>query len=360
MRSLFFYLMGYVVIFAICYCDKGIAQSRVWEGQPQIGPGGSHYPHREVRHITTSSFEVFEPAAPTLTSAPMLIYISSKAQNWMGGQRAMFRHAARKGILVVQLIYDESQGPKAAFRSLRRALRYVRRLGRVKPDSRGVAFGGFSSGGYMAVYLANRAEVLGLGPVRSFVGHDYTPLSTYACQAQPINRSFPLPAGATFSKDAVVVYTVSEQMAEVNIQNAGQNKAFVDWQYWEEYPNKNLLFVHSDDNAPRASIKLNDFSKRMHSDHYAVLGIRGVSFILPNLFIGGSSPLRIDPLDWNVYWKTTVASVQCGFNGSNCDYILGDHNSVKHVGRWANGEPIRSLSVASELELGEANRCQLK
>lgn len=360
-----------LVVFSAMGQGRELTQG-YWESQPVKGPGGNNYFHRKVRVTRGGNYNLFEPSSPTPRTAPLLIYISSKGLELAGLQEEMFRHLARKGIVVLQPVYAEEDGPSKGLQSIQDGMAELNSKGHVHPRGKGVAWGGYSSGGYMALYFAHHSEELGIGRTLAFIGHDQTPLTAGECFHSQFYTDFPIDLNEEIDSQALVLLTYTEETIRLSKETyKGISHHYSEWGLYENHPTdkKNFLRVNNAFYAGSGlGRQLKNTRKRLIADHFALLGVPGISVTLPKWLgriIGLGSheevPLRVDPMDWNAYWRTTTAAVTCAFDGQDCDSVLGEGAKVKEMGRWLDGSPITPLSTPSEIpELNDPIRCPPK
>lgn len=360
-----------------------------WQPQVATGPGGNTYPHARVVVTRDPKFILFEPAQPRPFTAPLLIYISPFGSNMFDFQNTMFEHLARRGIMVLQVLFDEKNGlptpAEAARRSIAAGLNEITTSSNhPTPSPNGVAYSGWSSGGYTALYFANNSERLGFGKTLAFIGHDHSAASFAPCippeGTQALYRNFPLAPEGTpreqwlrgLNPKTLVVFTTTEETTKFHYENFdNQSFLYSDWGLLKHIDagNKNFLQVNGDPYGQTLTLAppgtLDYEQAKLSGDHYAVAGIKGFDVIVPsffsNMFFGQESsvPIRIDPLDWYGFWRPTAGAIDCAFANKNCEYVLGSSQKVSEMGNWRDGTPIRHLTVlpATISDLGKSSTC---
>ncbi|HNW36331.1 MAG TPA: alpha/beta hydrolase fold domain-containing protein, partial [Candidatus Ozemobacteraceae bacterium] len=132
-------------------------------GPPALGPGAPVYPHGRTERIWQGkgeeAFLIAMPADPAPASAPLVVLL----HGWLGinpnGQGAWIEHLARRGNIVVWLVYQTGrmqvrEPVSHAVAALKQALAELEKPGRVKPRPEGMVLAGHSLGGCMAMNLA--------------------------------------------------------------------------------------------------------------------------------------------------------------------------------------------------------------
>lgn len=360
-----------------------------WQQQDATGPGGNTYPHARAVVTRHPKFILFEPAQPRPFAAPLLIYISPFGSNMFDFQYSMFEHLARRGIMALQVLFNERNGlptpAEAARNSIAAGLKELADNSlHVTPNPNGLAYAGWSSGGYTALYFANNSERFGFGKTLAYVGHDHSAASFAPCIPpdgdQQLYWNFPLAPEGTpreqwlrgLESRTLVLFTTTEETTKFHFENF-DNQSFIysDWGLLQhvEPGRKNFLQVNSDAYgqklvlAPPGSLAYEH--AKLSGDHYAVAGIKGFDIIIPDflarMFFGQKSPvpIRVDPLDWNGFWRPTAAAIECAFSNKNCEYVLGSSQKVTEMGKWRDGTPIHPLTAlpAAIPDLGKPSTC---
>lgn len=135
--------------------------------QPAKGPGGSTYPHADVRETEHGAagqrYWLFEPARPAPKTAPLVIFLHGYSAMTPEAYRAWVEHIVRRGAIVIYPQYQRDlvtpppeYHPNTVI-AIRRALETLASEGHVAPDLARVAVVGHSAGGVGAVAYASRA-----------------------------------------------------------------------------------------------------------------------------------------------------------------------------------------------------------
>ena len=154
--------------------------------QPQSGPGGSDYSHREWRVSSGGTgydaWYVFEPVRPRPAKAPLTVVMHGYGEYAGFNQLHEFiRHTVRTGSIVIYPRWQTDiaapcPGPfdiepcmKSSLRGIRDALAYLhgRKKKRVQPQLRRTSYFGFSFGGVITANLTNRYRKLHLPKPRA-------------------------------------------------------------------------------------------------------------------------------------------------------------------------------------------------
>jgi hypothetical protein len=170
-------------------------------------------------------------------------------------------------------------------------------------------------------------------PLRALILHEYTTFYSekfYGDEAAYPDYTFDdyYPVAdriPSLSPEVHVLAVVAESTIDLHFKTMGVNGFLSDWQLSKGIPSsrKNLLVVHSDRHSG---------AHPLISDHFSVLGTQ-------NLFV--------DALDWNAYWRPTVAMLNLVFRGADGEYVIGDGASVCSMESWSDGTPVAPLTSYS-------------
>jgi acetyl esterase/lipase len=280
---------------------------------------------------TEEGYWLFEPASPTLSEAPVVVFVHG-----YGGYNPMIygawiRHLVRQGNIVIYPRYQKnlfSPGaeqfvPNAA-RGILDALEQLQQPGHVRPIPEKMAYVGHSYGGVISANLAIHYEDYGVPK----------PQAVMLCSP----GSGRLSGGVLESYEAMPPDILLLIMVSVNDRVVGEEFGRRVFAEAIHTPNRNLLVQYPDERGEE------QFVTAGHNESYAPdlafdTGMRNVT-AKRALRIG-----RVDAIDWFGYWKLFDALLACSREGAFCDTALGDTPEQCSLGCWINGEPIRPLDI---------------
>lgn len=309
---------------------------------PAEGPGGADYAHARVvewgRGKGDGQYWVFEPDAPKLSSAPLVVFLHGWGGMLPAPYRACIDHLVRKGNVVVYPRYQGtliSQGrryDRNVYGALKDALAVLEEEGHVRPELDHVAVVGHSFGGSITVNDAAAAEREGLPkPKAIMVVQPGNAASGYMHMAiEDLSR---IPAGTlalvVAGEDDTIVGTETARMYFREMTSIAPE-------------DKDYILVRSD---PRGNPDL----KASHFDPCAPLDV-GTGSKVMNLMGGliDGRRMRVDAHDWRGYWKWMDALCDAAFRGERREFALGNTPEQRDMGRWSDGTPVREPLVTDE------------
>jgi acetyl esterase/lipase len=135
--------------------------------QPADGPGGSNYTHAAVTEhqygLGSWSFWLFEPAEPTPTSAPVIVFNHGYGAVTPQYYQAWITHLVRRGNIVIYpryqlgMIIGVHYATLHAIWAVHHALVILKTTGHVRPDLDKFAIVGHSLGGGITADMARQA-----------------------------------------------------------------------------------------------------------------------------------------------------------------------------------------------------------
>lgn len=280
--------------------------------QPEHGPGGSEYRHREVRETEHGEgglyFWIIEPSRPTPKSAPVVIFLHGWSATNPDTYRGWIEHLAMRGNIVVYPRYqDRLLTPAAEYlpnvvASFRAALAVLKRPGHVVPDLARVAVVGHSVGGVEAVNYAVTAREEGLPVPKAVMSVQPGRGPARRVNLVPMRDCETIPAEVKL----LVVVGDADGMA-----GSGCGRAI--WRGTKHLSDRAFITVRSD---PRG---------------------------IPALSANHLSPVSwnreaIDALDWFGYWKLFDSLIDSAFaaRALHVDPAMG---------AWSDGTPVTPLQV---------------
>jgi acetyl esterase/lipase len=283
--------------------------------QPPIGPGGSDYTHASVNETETGAgatkYWLFEPADPTPTTAPLVVFVHGFSAVDPAPYRAWIEHLARRGNIVLFPAYQTlltlpTQFTPNTITAIQSGITLLRSGGHVEPELDKVAIAGHSYGGIIAANVAATAAINGLPVMRAVLCAEpgSAGIGPYADYSQ-------IPAGTLLlaivgDEDLVVGDAEAKKIHAEAVQVAASDKDFI----------------------------------RIFSDGYGD----------PDLAADHSAPLAgplfpADALDWYGFWKWLDALTDAAFYGENRDHALGDTPEQRFLGNWSDGTAVLEAEV---------------
>lgn len=330
--------------------------------QPHSGPGGRSYPHRDVRttRLGTGAREVyvFEPATPTPTRAPVVVFGHGWAATNPDHYAAWIVHIVRRGNTVIYPRYQATlRTPVAEFTvhavaATARGLEFLRRPGRVAPDPRGLALVGHSMGGLVMTNVALQAARGDLPPPIALMV--VAPGRTWP-EGSPI--AFPLGDVAGLPPGLLLLALVGDDddfVGETDARKIYAGAARV------EPLNRNFVRMFSDPHGAPALVADHRFAaaplrgsvsdSRMDPLEPGEVGDRlTAAFVSPDrrdpLAPGSRGPVVTDSLDFYGTWKLWDGLVDAAFRGTHREFALGDTPAQRYMGHWSDRVPVRELII---------------
>jgi surfactin synthase thioesterase subunit len=289
--------------------------------QPTSGPGGSTYVHASVAESSYGSgvtkYWLYEPAQPTPTSAPLVIFNHAWLANDPGNYRNWINHIVRRGAIVLYPNFQEALTDPAkhlpnALISIKDGIARLQAGGHVRPDLTKVAIVGHSAGGLLTVNLAAVAATEGIPQAEAvFVAAPSGP------------NSLPVGGGPHLLKDLSQVPDTTLFLAVAGDEDTivGQDPARQFYYGMSQVPavNKDFVLVHSDRYGKTDLV----------ADHFAPMA--------------GSS--NTDALDYYGYWKLLDGLTDAAFYGTNRQYALGNTPEQRFMEEWSDGTPVTELTA---------------
>jgi hypothetical protein len=331
--------------------------------QPATGPGGNSYPHKSatITHLPKDENgkemgRIIEPADPMPSSAPIFIFIHSAGASHLNYYREMMEHIAKHGMIVIypyigpgsielciNLLLQGGWGGggdinqtgcfraadelyavnaiKAAFNILQA------QAGHVQPDLEKVGYGGHSLGGDGALTLAGHYSAHGLPKPQALMVSSPCPVGDDTPFANiPSSIKMLVLNGDSSTSGGVF----GRQLSKFANEAGTYTFALKVWANTAHISNdqRDFIIIHSDKYG----------TPGLRADHVAIYGSKNVTMRL-------GVDAKLDALDWNAYWKLSVALLNCAFKGVDCGYALGNTPEQTDMGNWGDGTPVRKLEV---------------
>ena len=285
--------------------------------QPPDGPGGSNYSHDGIRQTRfgfgSHEFWIFEPAEPTPTSAPLIVFNHGWSAFFPRYYKAWVEHLVKRGNIVVYpryqlgLVIGVRYATDHAIRSVKTAIDILSQGDHVHPDLEKFAIVGHSLGGGITAEMAVLAEENGL------------PSAKAVMPVQPFVRL------DTMMKDFHGIPSSTLLLVVI-----GEDDSIVG-----NYSGE-LIFTSSD----QVPFDQKDFVIQ-RTDRYGS----------PSLVANHLAPLCmkdgtwVDAMDYYSTWKLFDALTDYAFYGYNHEYCLGDTPEQRFMGYWSDGTAVKELVV---------------
>ncbi|MCX7048833.1 MAG: alpha/beta hydrolase [Candidatus Sumerlaeota bacterium] len=300
--------------------------------QPKQGPGGANYKHanytaRKYGKAATG-YWLYEPASPTPTTAPLIVFNHGWLAYIPGGYLAWTEHLVKRGNIVVYPLYQDSpftvpeKFTPNAIQGVKDAIQELQTGRHPRPDLSKFAIVGHSAGGVITADMAVRTKTDGLPAPKAVM---VTEAGRGSIGGKP---NIPMDDYSKMASDALLLVVITEAYP-VNDEAAPAELIF------KQAPipadNKNLITLMSDDRGHPDLI----------ADHFAGCGNAS-----------GRRRAEVDALDYYGYWKLFDALCDAAFYGRNRTTALGNTPEQKFMGRWSDGVAVRELRVTGASEKG--------
>ncbi len=334
---------------------------------PVSGPGAPVYPHARTDRLWQGAgeeaFLLVTPAEPVPASAPLVILL----HGWLGvnpkGQGAWIEHLARRGNIVVWLVYQTGrmqvrEPVRHAVAALKGALGELEKTGRIKPRPEGMVLAGHSLGGCMAMNLAAVAAREGLPKplaVLSVEGADAKGSESasrlYLRPKSLIENLSLIPSGT------MLLTLIGDEDQRVTLE---RGRVFHDRATGIASADNVLALVQSDRHGEPPMIT-DHFFPQAADISYDIDGVTGQPPAAPRFpklnkltgkafakLLGAPGIERDalrppDALDAWVSWRCLDRLIDAAFHGGSRDEALLRTPASRETGTWSDGTPVRPL-----------------
>jgi dienelactone hydrolase len=285
--------------------------------QPTDGPGGTNYTHasytKNYYGVGSWSYWLYEPAAPTPTKAPVIVFNHGYAAITPYYYEAWVIHLVKRGNIVIYpryqlgLITGAIQATLHATVAVRHALKLLNTTGHVTPDLTRFAITGHSLGGGITAAMATQASTTGLPVPRAIM-----PVQPYIINQTMVHDFHSIPSSTLMlvivgqndtiagTRSATQIFTTADQIPP-------DNKDYV-IQRTDRHGFPGLIADHTAPVCPKDSFWTNAM------DYYST-------------------------------WKLFDALTDYAFYGTEHDYCLGNTTQQRYMGLWSDGTPVQQLLV---------------
>lgn len=324
-------LLASTVALLLPCADAGAAITQ--PQQPESGPGGSDYPHRDwrVHHggAGDDAWYVFEPTRPRPQRAPVAIMMHGYFE-YSGFDQLyeLIRHTVRQGSVVIYPrwqtdVASPCPGPvdiepcmDSALGGIRGAMSFLRaHPSWTQPIRRQTSYFGLSFGGIITANLANRWRSLGLPRPRALFFED------------------PHDGGLTGAGEPALDDSMAGIPRDVKLQCHSSADGILD-DPGKASSSCNALFP-----------MLGEIPKRNKDLVMVQRDAHGTPALWAGHGVCASPPGTADAYDWNFCWKVWDALRDYAYYGTHRRYALGDTRRHSFNGRWSDGVPVKRLKI---------------
>ena len=298
--------------------------------QAKDGPGGSNYHHAKVVAKSygkgATAYWLYEPAAPTPKSAPLVILNHGWLAYIPGAYAAWTDHLVRRGNIVVYPVYQDSPFTRGdrftpnALQAVKDAIVELKTGQHVRPELDKFALVGHSAGGIITADLAVLAQAQGLPEPRAIMIIEPGRGDFFGKPNLPIQDYTKMPSAALILVVIGQSYSTNELIwpAKPIFRQASVSAT-----------NKNFVTILSDSRGKPKHV----------SDHLAASGKWG-----------GSGGMAVDAMDYYAHWKLFDALCDAAFYNRNRACALGNTPEQRFMGRWSDGTAVRELVVTDSVK----------
>ncbi|MCB9896041.1 MAG: alpha/beta fold hydrolase [Planctomycetes bacterium] len=297
--------------------------------QPEKGPGGKDYKHKEVEVYEGLSggehYWLYTPAEPRPKKAPVVVFVHGYGAMKPEGYEAWLHHLCKRGNIVIYPQYQAhgleaptNYAPNCAT-SILDAFQHLEADEKLtQPIKEDFAIVGHSAGGVTTANLAADYELLKLPKPKAAMPVQPGRAFNYQTQGQKKSQLIPFSDFSKIPEDCLLLCvfgdsdtTVGSYCAKYFFVNATSVKT----------ENKNLV----------------EFPTCEYCGKPCVAGHRTPAGLI--------NDEGVDYLDWYGYWKLFDGLTDAAFYGKNREYALGDTPEQKFMGKYSDGRPVTPLKV---------------
>lgn len=313
-------------------------------GQPSSGPGGADYQYAAVTKNVygegDTQYWIFEPASPTPTSAPLIVF----NHGWMGinpgNYGAWIDHLVKRGNIVVYPRYQANlrtppnEMTGYAIIAVQDAIQRLQSRGHVTPELDKFAIVGHSLGGVITANMATLAASEGLPEPKAIM------LVAPGMGEEIFQEEVQIADLSLIPATVLMLLVVCEEDYPTSFELA--NSIF------NETPqispdDKNFITMFSDYHGDPPLV----------ADHFAPVapderyGVEDKAVIQARLRQGIHHMLGVDvnALDYYGFWKLFDGSIDAAFYRKNREYAYGNTSQQRYMGRWSDGKAVVELEI---------------
>lgn len=306
--------------------------------QPNSGPGGSAYVLDSVVMEDFAKFQdgywLFRPENITVAHRSLIVFNHGYGAFNPMIYGAWIKHLVRHGNIVVFPRYQKnlvSPKPKHFTKNaavgIVSAIKHLRQKGWLIKEDFHLSIVAHSYGGVVSVGLANDYKGYGIPK----------PQVIMICSP----GSGPFKGGLLESYENIEADTKLLTIISVNDRTVGEKFGRHVFSTSPQIKHSNLLRQFPDQNG----------DARITAGHNECYGIdEQFDTGLYNRSTRRAMRIeKLDPMDYNGYWKLFDALRSCDQNGTNCNLALGGTSEQASLGNWSDGKKIRPFKVYTKV-----------
>ena len=300
--------------------------------QPASGPGSANYPHASYSKNAYGSgdlkYWLYEPASPAPSNAPVMLYLHGWNADKPDMYEDMLAHFARKGIIVIYPKYGglfnfSSYEPNAKT-AYNNALDRLQDGSHVAPDLTRTMFAAHSLGAHIALRMANSAA----------------------------SESYPVPLGIALHEAAGYSYfddNSSLSLSDLSSISANTHMILMMREAWQDDVNNQGTVTRAWNNATQVPLQQKNLIA-IQTDTYGNPDLVSDHNAVQSGNCGWFCTRPLDAIDWWGYWRPTEALINHVFFGTDSQFVLGDGSSVRDMGQWSDGTPVKPKLTTSDFD----------
>jgi len=342
----------------------GVASAATPPKQATSGPGGDDVAHAEMtvelRGTGAQAYWLFEPAKPTPTHAPLIVF----NHGWAAVDPSLYKgwvdHLVERGNIVIYPVYQDSvltpatQFTPNAIVAVRDAIRTLENTpGHVRPDLDRFAIVGHSMGADVSANMAALWKTAGLPFPRAVMcvepGKSWGQPTLLDIDLADLSQ---IPAATLLltmvgDDDHIVRDIDAKRIFRESVQVPAANKDYLTL----VSDNHGRPALDADHMAPLAWAPMPELTQSSGSNATTpvrqMLGHRfeqprASNTSMPDFSDTGQS---VNALDYYGTWKLFDGLTDAAFYGTNRNYALGNMPEQRFMGLWSDGVPVKELRV---------------
>lgn len=316
-------------------------------GQPASGPGGADYNHAAVTKNVygegDTQYWIFEPASPTPSSAPLIVFNHGWIAVSPGNYGAWIEHIVRRGNIVVYPVYQllrigpsgtqPEQMTQNAIIAVKDAIQRLQSGGHVSPELDKFAIVGHSLGGAITANMAATAASVGLPEPKAIMlaepgaGENIgANILTTKLNEIPATVLMLVVVG---SEDTIAGTADGTKIFYQTSGIPSSKKEFITM-FSDYHGDPPLIADHFAPVAPDESYGKQDeeLMKLLQQRIHQILGV------------------EVNALDYYGFWKLFDGLTDYAFYGENREYAFGDTAQECFMGKWSDSTLVVELKVS--------------
>lgn len=297
--------------------------------QPSSGAGSNSYPHasfsKSVHDSNDLKYWLYEPQAPAPANAPVLLYLHGWSATTPDAYEKMLIHFARKGLIVVYPKFggwfNTGKYESNAKTAYKNAIKRLQEPGHVSPDLTKTVFAGHSLGAHLALRMANSS----------------------------VSESYPAPLALVLHEAAGADTQINETLSLENLSSIVSSTylLLISREQWVSDPNTYGTVMQAWNNTPQIPRQQKSFIA-VQSDSYGDPDLVSDHLGVVAGDCGWFCTAPLDAIDWWGYWRPTEAIINYVFYGKDFEFVFGNGQTVRYMGKWADGTPVAPKLTAAD------------